>query len=397
MQKSFTFIAFLAGLLCGIWAIGIYKENWIYKIPAQYLTFSQPRGTQAAGKVINGETPKGGKSIYIFGGSASYHIANEHRLTDLMTARMGYPVHVFIIGSESQQMSDSYGLIGALSKNNRPQDTYLVFTWSAYRIGENPYEGLLTGLKQRRVLFDNVALKELLIKDKPLERNLLPIPEGMPATGPDLLAYIDKNYTSAHLSYWIKYFIYDKFLKIKAPRWIDLFKDDPIFPKGEEYSQADMDNLIKVFQTPETEQSVARNHKLYVDDFVRILKDLKATNDLDRTRDYSLYMTEKSSLLAKERGFHFAALQLPLHADMYKIPIVTKFRKDFKNGLDQLAARESFPSYVLDRPLPDMAPRYAWWDAGHATPYGAKIFEPLLLDMLEDFLKGGKGGDYGRY
>lgn len=394
MKNVLVGIVFLLGTLLGTLSATLVSEELVYKVPAKYLTFGRVREMQAGKKIYYGKRPKGGKIIYILGGSAGYASANEHHLSEELTKRLGVPVQVYIVATSSQNIAESYSIIDKLPKQSSNGDAFVVMTWSGYRISSRPQDMIAGALNRDRMLMRHDAIKDLITNDDLLKQPFMLRNDAIVTNPSEYLAKIDKDHTSSVGSFWLKYFASDKVKKIarkKTPK--NIFVDGDVFSTSP-YSKRRLDTVALSYTKPAQMARFERNHKKYIKRLQNTIKKL-TPEESRRHRDFSLYFMSEASKMANSRGYEYSTLELPLNNIVHEDPDISVFRKAFNTELIDLSQQKGFKNYYLDNRISELDPFNFWYDAGHMNPIGRKHFAPYYLDALERFLTGHSDGVYG--
>ena len=392
MKNVFVGIVFLLGCALGLVAATQVKVEFLFKIPAQYLTFSRSTEMQAASKIYYGKRPENGKVLYITGGSLGRVSGNEHSLSKKLTERMGIPIQVYNVASNGQRVPESYSMIDNMPASTNKKQTYVLMTYGGHRTTTSPNSALVSSFYRKRTLMRDDAVRDLITRDNLFNETFMPKGKKEGRDPKQFLAELDKEHTASLGSRWLKYFFYDKAKKLtrKVPPK-NIFKDPDVFRKND-YSPVRINGIIKAFKKNRDRYELS--HKKYYNILVGVIEKFTPEQAQNR-RDFALYFFDKSNGLALKKDYEFAALELPIHRSLHNHPQVYDYRKTFNTQLKALGDKKDFPVYYLDEDIKELDVFHNWTDTGHMSVVGGSIYEKYYIDVLVKFLSGDDGGVYG--
>jgi len=246
----------------------------------------------------------------------------------------------------------------------------------------------------KRILLRYDATRDLILNGGLLNESFMSNSEGAITDPKKYIAAIDKEFTASVASHWMKSFLHDKLKKLNRKRVPkNIFLQPDVFLKTE-YGAARQKRVKRAYKNPKVRARYERNHKRYHDILLRNVSKLKP-DTARHSKDFALYFIEQSKLMADKKKYTFGTLELPLNTVVHNDTVINKHRTAFSEELQALSRQKDFSNYYLVDEIAELGPFENWYDSGHMSPVGRKVYEKYYLDALVKFMTNGSDGVYG--
>lgn len=362
------------GVLSGSIFFSFCSYKWIYKVNGRYLTFTQPGLMQSMAKLFKFKPKKGVEQFIVFGGSASLHAINDIDLSNKLTKLLKRPVEIILVGSDDQQLLDTYEMIGELPKIPPGYNVHIINTWSFWRIALKTTSDLLVPCFHNKILCSKSGVDFLI-------RNNINPPDGFKTwkNFSDKKGIFSK--TSA-FSMWLKYFILDKLIKLNNHRYSYLFKDDkiddPKFLNSPYYTRT----LLKLMHS----KSELHAREVVIKSLFKSYDagdGLLSLNDKKEWIRYNTLLFSAINKLGRSKGYHVTTLELPI----YKVALQNKQIRKNIQLIHGVIAKAGIPHVNIMSQEKIEGDSDVWWDLVHMNLIGEKIYEKDLMRFFEQIIR----------